>query len=74
MTDVSNIRDQLLASCATDLRWDLYRYIGNGVDVKYEVELHGENNFNCTEARENLQILSGEDSGLDKCVQAVSFL
>ena len=39
LTDVTDIRDQLLACCETDLRRDLHRYLGTGVDAKSEVEL-----------------------------------
>ena len=39
LTDVTDIRDQLLACCETDLRRDLHRYLGTGVDTKSEVEL-----------------------------------
>ena len=31
--------DHLLACCETDMRRDLYRYLGTGVDTKSEVEL-----------------------------------
>ena len=34
-----DIRDQLLACCETDLRRDLHRYLGTGVDTKSENEL-----------------------------------
>ena len=39
LTDATDIRDQLLACCETDLRRDLHRYLGTGVDAKSEVEL-----------------------------------
>ena len=39
LTDATDIRDQLLACCETDLRRDLHRYLGTGVDTKSEVEL-----------------------------------
>ena len=39
LTDVANIRDQLLACCEMDLRRDLHRYLGTGVDAKSEAEL-----------------------------------
>ena len=42
LTDVVDIRDQLLACCETDLRRDLHRYLGTGVDTKSEVELLAE--------------------------------
>ena len=42
LTNVTDIRDQLLACCETDLRRDLHRYLGTGVDTKSEVELLGE--------------------------------
>ena len=37
-----DIRDQLLACCETELRRDLHRYLGTGVDAKSEVELRAE--------------------------------
>ena len=42
LTDDMDIRDQLLACCETDLRRDLHRYLGTGVDTKSEVELFAE--------------------------------
>ena len=42
LTDDTDIRDQLLACCETDLRRDLHRYLGTGVDTKSEVELMAE--------------------------------
>ena len=39
LTDEVDIRDQLLACCETDLRRDLHRYLGTGVDTKSEGEL-----------------------------------
>ena len=42
LTDDTDIRDQLLACSETDLRRDLYRYLGTGVDTKSEVELMAE--------------------------------
>merc|ERR1711888_414056 len=42
LTIVTDIRDQLLACCETDLRRDLHRYLGTGVDTKSEVELLAE--------------------------------
>ena len=42
LTDVADIRDQLLACCEIDLRRDLHRYLGTGVDAKSEVELLAE--------------------------------
>ena len=39
LTDVVDIRYQLLACCEADLRRDLHRYLGTGVDTKSEVEL-----------------------------------
>ena len=42
LTDVPDIRDQLLACCETDLRRDLHRYLGTGVDAKSEAELLAE--------------------------------
>ena len=42
LTNVIDIRDQLLACCETDLRRDLHRYLGTGVDNKTEVELLAE--------------------------------
>merc|ERR1719435_658453 len=42
LTDDTDIRDQLLACCETDLRRDLHRYLGTGVDIKSEVELLAE--------------------------------
>ena len=42
LTNVTDIRDQLLACCETDLRRDLHRYLGTGVDAKSEVELLAE--------------------------------
>ena len=33
LTDVTDVRDQLLACCETDLRRDLHRYLGTGVDT-----------------------------------------
>ena len=42
LTDATDIRDQLLACCETDLRRDLHRYLGTGVDAKSEVELLAE--------------------------------
>ena len=42
LTEVVDIRDQLLACCETDLRRDLHRYLGTGVDTKSEVELLAE--------------------------------
>ena len=85
LTDVTDIRDQLLACCETDLRRDLHRYLGTGVDTKSEVELLSEIkkiavitgqccllNVSSTGTRGVLQILSGKDSWLGKCVQIVS--
>ena len=42
LTDDTEIRDQLLACCETDLRRDLHRYLGTGVDTKSEVEVLAE--------------------------------
>ena len=42
LVDDTDIRDQLLACCETDLRRDLHRYLGTGVDTKSEVELLAE--------------------------------
>ena len=42
MTDDTDIKDQFLACSETDLRRDLYRYLGTGVDTKSEVELMAE--------------------------------
>ena len=42
LTNVTDIRDQLLACCEIDLRRDLHRYLGTGVDNKSEVELLAE--------------------------------
>merc|ERR1719370_2048603 len=42
LPDIDDIRDQLLACCETDLRRDLHRYLGTGVDAKSEVELLAE--------------------------------
>ena len=42
LTNAIDIRDQLLACCETDLRRDLHRYLGTGVDNKTEVELLAE--------------------------------
>ena len=42
LTDNTDIRDQLLACCETDLRRDLYRYLSTGVATKSEVELMAE--------------------------------
>ena len=42
LTDIVDIRDQLLACCETDLRRDLHRYLGTGVDTKSEGELLAE--------------------------------
>ena len=42
LTNVTDIRDQLLACCENDLRRDLHRYLGTGVDNKSEVELLAE--------------------------------
>ena len=42
LTDITDIRDQLLACCETDLRRDLHRYLGTGVDTKSEKELLAE--------------------------------
>ena len=39
LINVADIRDQLLACCETDLRRDLHRYLGTGVDTKSEAEL-----------------------------------
>ena len=42
LTDDTDIKDQFLACSETDLRRDLYRYLGTGVDTKSEVELMAE--------------------------------
>ena len=42
LTDVADIRDQLLACCETALRRNLHRYFGSGVVTKSEVELLAE--------------------------------
>ena len=42
MTNETDIRDQLLACCETDLRRNLHGYLGTGVDNKTEVELLAE--------------------------------
>ena len=42
LKNVTDIRDQLLACCETDLRRDLHRYLVTGVDNKTEVELLAE--------------------------------
>ena len=42
LTDDTEIRDQLLACCETDLRRDLHIYLGTGVDTKSEVKLLAE--------------------------------
>ena len=40
LTDITDIRDQLLACCETDLRRDLHRYLGTGVDTMYQNLVH----------------------------------
>ena len=84
MTNETDIRDQLLACCETDLRRDLHRYLGTGVET--EVKLLAEikkiavitrsNLVNVVSlmsgARRVLQILSGEGSWLGERVQVVS--
>ena len=86
LTNVTDIRDQLLACCETDLRRDLHRYLGTGVDHNTEVELLAEIKKIAVIARSNLvnvvslmsgarrvlQILSGEGSWLGERVQVVS--
>ena len=42
LTNVTDIRDQLLTCCETDLRRDLHRYLGTGVDTKSKGELLAE--------------------------------
>ena len=42
MTDIVEIRDQLLACCDTNLMRDLHKYLCMGVDTKSEVELFAE--------------------------------
>ena len=39
LTSITDIRDQLLACCETDLRRDLHRYLGTGVDAMSDVGL-----------------------------------
>merc|ERR1719435_542917 len=67
LTDVSDIRDQLLACCETDLRRDLHRYLGTGVDTKSEVELLAEIKKIAVITRSNLvTIYSMSESKIDK--------
>ena len=42
LAEESDIRDQLLACCETDLRRDLHRYLGASVTTKSEEDLLGE--------------------------------
>ena len=42
LTNETDIRDQLLACCETNLRRNLHRYLGTGVDNKTKVELLAE--------------------------------
>ena len=42
LSDVTNIRDQLLTCCETDLRRDLHRYFGTGLGGNSEAELLAE--------------------------------
>ena len=40
LTDITDIRDQPLACCEADLRRDLHRYLGTGVDTMYQNLVH----------------------------------
>ena len=55
LTDDTEIRDQLLACCETDLRTDLHRYLGTGVDIKSEVKLLAEIKKIAVITRSNLE-------------------
>ena len=72
LTDVADIRDQLLACCEMDLRRDLLRYLGTGLDAQSEAELLAEIKRIAVVTRSNLVNVVSLMSGLGKCVQVVS--